>query len=276
MAEDKNIIRFPRTLATDTHPYVKLKVKDQQAVKEIALFMPVGLQFSDGASYTTVDLGRIGSVVNNGRGNIINQSVSVASDAFRGSIAELSSGNGSSFAAAAIAAKVPGSTSASAREVYSIGKRVVTNPYTNVAFSNSEVRSYNFTFKFMPASKDESKDVLRIIKMLRKYMYVEERDSFVLRYPPKFEITFWIPNLAKSEEEAAISGDSEAPHLPKPYDCYLTNLQEVVNPSGNAFFEDGSPAEIDLTLTFQETKSLTRRDIEELERKKIRSTNEED
>ena len=40
--------------------------------------------------------------------------------------------------------------------------------------------------------------------------------------------------------------------------CYLINMTTAFNSSSNMFHADGSPSEVDLSLTFQETKLITR------------------
>ena len=42
---------------------------------------------------------------------------------------------------------------------------------------------------------------------------------------------------------------------------YLTQMTGTYNSSGNAFHADGGPTEIDISLTFQESKALTREDL---------------
>ena len=53
--------------------------------------------------------------------------------------------------------------------------------------------------------------------------------------------------------------------MPKIFDCYLTTVETNYNPNANVFFKGGAPNEIDLSITYQETRALTRNDIDELE-----------
>ena len=49
--------------------------------------------------------------------------------------------------------------------------------------------------------------------------------------------------------------------MPKILTSYLTNLTTTYNSTTNAYHDDGQPVEIDMSLTFQETRALTRGDL---------------
>ena len=49
--------------------------------------------------------------------------------------------------------------------------------------------------------------------------------------------------------------------MPKIMDTYLVNCTTTYNSTTNAFHEDGQPVEVDMSLTFQETRPLTRHDL---------------
>jgi hypothetical protein len=231
--------RFPENLlnGTNAYPYIKFSILDPKKDGEnapsntinICLFMPTGIQFQDGASYNTMNLGAIGSQVLGGDGTATGFAKGTA-EAISASIdkaMEYAQGNVLGGLAAAIAAKVvPGASFSSASEVFQ--------------FANKKVRN--------------------IIYQFRKHMYPKEYDKFILNYPNKFEITFW-------------SGDSqdESDYIPKIYQCYLTALNDTYNSTANTYFKDGAPTEVDVSLTFQETRALSRNDIEDLNERKIRS-----
>ena len=49
--------------------------------------------------------------------------------------------------------------------------------------------------------------------------------------------------------------------MPMIHDCYLAGVDSTYNPDSNAFFIDGQPTAINLSLSFSETKQLTRTDL---------------
>ena len=45
------------------------------------------------------------------------------------------------------------------------------------------------------------------------------------------------------------------------HDCYLAGVEATFNPDRNAFFVDGQPTAVNLSLNFSEAKMLTRNDL---------------
>ena len=79
-------------------------------------------------------------------------------------------------------------------------------------------------------------------------MYPEKSGAVSLRYPAKFTIDFY-------------NGEKKNKYMPKIMDTYLVNCTTTYNSTTNAFHEDGQPVEVDMSLTFQETRPLTRHDL---------------
>ena len=100
----------------------------------------------------------------------------------------------------------------------------------------------------VPESKEEAEDSRRIENFFRKYLYPKKEGLFSLKYPPKFKIQFFV-------------GEEENKYMPMIHDCYLTGVGATMNPEGNSFFIDGQPTAMELSLSFSETKQLTRHDV---------------
>ena len=49
--------------------------------------------------------------------------------------------------------------------------------------------------------------------------------------------------------------------MPKIMETHLVNCTTTYNSTSNAFHDDGQPVEVDVALTFQETKPLVRSDL---------------
>ena len=54
-------------------------------------------------------------------------------------------------------------------------------------------------------------------------------------------------------------------YIPKIFTCYLTGFTTTINSSANTYRKDMSPYEIDVSCQFQESKVLTRNELEDLE-----------
>ena len=128
------------------------------------------------------------------------------------------------------------------------------NPYTNNAFQGSNMRTFEFNFKLIAESMDEAKEARNIENTFRKFLYPRKHPGspMVLVYPPYWEITFW-----KTVDEELVQNE----YLPLIMLCNLETMNTTYNASGNAFHEDGSPTEVDMSLSFKESITLTREDL---------------
>lgn len=260
---------FPAELrAPDkSYPYMTIRVVDGTNKDDsVAMYLPPGIAFQDGAGYNTMNLGAIGGAVLRGS---LKDPMQFAQDSMSAAVDGVKRMGGGSMKGlmgaglAALAADfVPGASFSSAKEVFSFANKKIVNPHTNVSFTGSAIRNYQFQLKLMPETVSESYTINKMVKFFRENMYPEEENDVILKYPSRFEILFW------SGGDTSVS---ESDHLPKIYQCYLTALNTVYNPTSNLYLEDGSPAEVDLSISFQETRALSRNDIKMLEQSKIRS-----
>jgi len=164
--------------------------------------------------------------------------------------------SGNSAAAASIAARGALSIPRLAGYAgYADGKldyanRQVLSPNTNTAFETPGIRTFSFAFKMVPKDRKDSDAIRDIVSFFRKYAYPEGNTVF-MKYPPIWTIKFW-------------NGSKRNAYIPGIYGCYLTGVASSYNAGTNLFHRDGSPVEVDVGLTFQETKVLTRDEIEKL------------
>lgn len=126
---------------------------------------------------------------------------------------------------------------------------VAKNDATTLTYGGSTIRTFEFSFKMVASSAEESETMRIIEHTFRKYMYALKVSEAFLQYPPLFRIKF-------------MKGDKFNNHLPRIFDSYLTNMATTFNDGGgNMFFASGAPSEMTMALTFQEQKQLTRDDI---------------
>ena len=218
--------------------------------REIYLPIPPGLTFSDSMSYSSLDLGILGS---------IGQETINAMDSAKGIRGVIGAGIGGLAGSLVNKAKklnTAAAASIAARQFRQDGiantidfsKKQVIAPNTNTSFQNSGVRSFGFNFKMMPRSKTEAEIITAIIKTFRQNMYPKGNDV-VLTYPPIWSMKFYEGSGRENRK------------IPRIYDCYLTGMTATYNGTTNMFHEDGSPIETDISIQFQETKALTLSDI---------------
>ena len=135
----------------------------------------------------------------------------------------------------------------------------VSNPHTQMLFKSPALRQFSFSFKMMPRSLAEAKQIVEIVKFFRVAAYPELSngisagtgkgtiDMATFKFPDIFQIKYL--NLKTGKEN---------PNMTKIVDCYLTSVTVTYNPNAPVFFDNGMPSEIDLQLTFQESKALNR------------------
>ena len=129
---------------------------------------------------------------------------------------------------------------------------VTVNPNTRSLFKGVGIRQFAFTFKLIPTSAEESREIENIIRVFREEAYP---DTFG---PEDFPIGYRFPNVFK----ITFKHRNQTAKLPKLEFCYLRGVQHVYNATGNTFHADGQPNSVDLTLQFAEIRALNKRDIQ--------------
>lgn len=243
---------FPSNLYTTGAGYVTFTAydKDGGSIGHCALYMPPGVSFADGAGYSTFDMGPLGADIAAGISGGLNQdAIKSVLDSATGA-ANSNSDLRTIMAGKMIqnAAMVPGADKVS--DIYQQSKSIAINPNTTTAFQNMNIRSFVFNFKLVPDNQSESTDIKMIQNFFRELMYADTAgQGYLLSYPAKWKIKF------------KNSLSNENPYYPKIYESYLTNFQTSFNASGHLHHRDDAPTEVDISLTFQETRVLTQADI---------------
>lgn len=227
----------------------------QQGFKNIYLPMPMGVQASDSVTYNHSDLNIMGIAGLNALNASMSQSGAV--DAMKaGGVSGFNSlkqympkginegvllaqqgltDNSTAAAAVALATQM---TSA---------KNTVTTP------DGVPVRSHSYSFKLIARSQKEAQMIKNIQFVLRSGLYPQQvagSEQARLHFPPKWKIRYKsLPTLNDLE------------HLPQPYDTFLQTMTTNFNSSSTMWRNDGAPLEVDISLSFIETKSLTAADI---------------
>ena len=221
----------------------------------VKLFVPVSVVFNDGVSYNNdVNLGVLGG------------SASAAMASGQGITAAMLEGlkkTGTSisdlartgldltdeYSRVAAARFTPGVLGSAVR----LTAQATTNPNTRTLFNRVNLRQFNFTFKMIPTSREESEAIESIIKHFRRETYPELIAANTgYKFPNAFGITIHHKN----------DGNTQNAKIQKIPDCFLFGVDTAYNSTSGVFHKDGYPSEVDLTLRFTETKALSKKDIE--------------
>ena len=212
---------------------------------EVNILLPMpngGLAFADGGQYSEVDLGFLGA----------NQ---LSEESKEGILKRIGTTTGDAGIKSILLNTIPGAGEAKLAS----GNKTLLAPNTNTSFTNNTVRSFTFAYKLSPRNLGESNVIKAIDDAFRELTYasnMSQAAKVLLQFPPTWRIRF----LSNKGGDSA----SENDYLPKIADCYLTSYNSNFNASGNLYHADGQPTEVDISLTFQETRVQTREDINAL------------
>ena len=164
-------------------------------------------------------------------------------------------GAGSMEAGAAMGAslaKLPGAFGAAdIASALSASTGTALNPFKETVFESVDFRSFAFKYKFYPKNKRESDDVHKIIETFKFHMHPEMSDGkMFFIYPSEFNISYYF-------------GNDENGYFHRFATCVLENMDISYGGEQFSSFRDGSPTEINISLTFRELEILTKNMISE-------------
>lgn len=243
----------------DSRPMINFTCKPSKNIDDkcgIFLPCPTNIAFTDGANYSSIDLGTIGNLAGEAAGKAIKLIEEKGiGGALKGAVDTMKSA--ASGSAKALAKSALGTVGAYEGGQLGFATKTVTNPRQNTKFDANTLRNFTFSFKLIARTQAEAKRVKDIHTAFRYGVYASATNSEIdlgtLKYPPTWVIRFML-------------GGEENPYMPKILRCYLASVGTTFNSTGNTWRVDGAPLEVDITLSFTETRVLTRNDIEKLEK----------
>lgn len=242
----------------ETYPSICFSHKDRnnQPQFNVYLPMPPGLEISDSMTYDTIELGQIGDMASkliaaaNEEGFDAKKLGKQLKDEVKSKFANMNKAAAASIALKAV--PIPGIDAAGIVD-FSTKQLIAKN--ANTRFQGANMRSFNFRFKMVADTQSESDSIKNIVDAFREAAY-PGGNTVIQEYPGTWNIGF-------------LDGLTDNPYLPQIYDCYLTSFSSVYNSSTNIWHQDGAPIEVDIALSFTETRTLNRRDIEKLNGKYV-------
>tara|TARA_A100001201_G_scaffold136644_1_gene125841 strand:- start:2537 stop:3628 length:1092 start_codon:yes stop_codon:yes gene_type:complete len=245
----------------------------------VQMYLPQNIVIPDSLTYENANLNAGGQItlssIQQGSG-IAGAVGSAVSEGF-GTVKELLVGSGikdevAQLTAARVAANTP-FLGDDYRSAIRIGLQTRLNPNTKANFRSVNLREFSFTFKFIGTSKRESREIRDIIKFFRLEAYpdhitprnlVPDEQGGTAQNPlADVPIGFKYPNKFQIKMEARLPNGQFRSYATKIKPCYLRAITTTYNPTGMSIHEDGEPFEIDMSLTFQEFATLSKKDIEE-------------
>jgi hypothetical protein len=144
----------------------------------------------------------------------------------------------------------------------------IVNPNTELLFKGPSLRTFTFSFKMTPRSKNESDIIRKIIRRFKQGMSVKRAASGIfLASPNVFRLQFWYVPPVSENNEVGGGVPKEHPYLPKFKICALQNISVNYMPDGSYMtYGDGSMIGYDMTLTFSEIDPIFDEDYTELDK----------
>ena len=130
--------------------------------------------------------------------------------------------------------------------------KTAVNPVKEQVFKSVDFRTFTFNYTFAPRSSTESQNCLNIIQQFKFHMHPEfkDEDQFLYIYPSEFDISYYNNNVQNDKVHHHTS-------------CVLTDLSLNYAPQGTySTFANGTPTQIDMTLTFRELGKLNKENIQ--------------
>lgn len=258
---NKGLLQYPLNLTSTPKQQVVMltaftKEGEKVVPQTIYLPCPTGIGFNDSAAFGTIDLGILGTV---GAG-----AVEAASDASAGGAGMLGAAGAGIGSVVNQASTLKGGQAAQIgmqmtpfAEQAKLSSRALINPNTNSNFTGNAVRQFTFSFKMIANSEAEADAIRQIHQRFRYYTYAKPQtgeNKFTLDYPPVWTIKFIDFETGKENK-----------FIPAIFSSYLTTVNTNFNSGQNIFFTDGAPLEVDMSITYQETRVLTRDDLIKME-----------
>lgn len=279
----KEPLQFPADLTDEHYMIFTVKNRVRQSrkdapedltIRNIVLPIPSNLQTTYGAQYENADLGALGAAsagrvsgsqlgaAGNDLSDLISSRISSSIGAFKSGDTDAQVQAGAPLAAAvatAAAGKLGGGagaalggafTGASVVQGIMIDEGLAVNPHMAVLFKGVDMREHSFTYKFIARNAEESIAIQKIINAYKYHMHPEySAGSLAFKYPDEFEVSF---------------ADAIAGNLYKIGTCVLKSMTVNYNGEGiPLFFQDtGAPVSVEVQLSFQETKIITRGDLD--------------
>ena len=228
--------------------------QNTRVTSAVALYMPPGLKVSYGMDYATEDTGLAGTVA-----NALGRASSAANTSEQvGAVVSGVKGAAVDYGKKLVGEITGGLEMGDPIKLASKAFGVAINPHQEQFFNKPNFRSFTYEFNFWPRSPEEVKKVNDIIFLFKYHAHPEldmnsETGGRYFRVPSEYEIHY-----------AYL--DKENEYLNKISKCVLKSIDVEYGPSEqfSTFEADSvgaSPVTYKMSLTFEETQFLTKKQI---------------
>jgi hypothetical protein len=226
-------IRFEQAGGDGVGPPRKVENATGDAHQQVCLFMPEEVSISNNTNYTDSNIGigaafdKIGkNLQKTGKFGINTQDLQVAYN----------------YGSAALN---PLNSALSLTDRAILKSKLSFNERATTVFDGIAIREYSLSYTFAPSNENESFLMSDIESWFRKYSLPSQPTEYTLKTPPLFDVDFMV-------------GENHNQFYPMYYHSFLTSVDASLNPNGKAFFANGAPTSMTLSLNFKESEQVTR------------------
>lgn len=215
---------------------------DSKPGNTISLYLPGGIEYSDGLQYEEVGFAGIKNL----------SSASATTGVAALGLLRKAAG------VADKAAGLLGQESLNAGRALSAELGVVVNPRKEQMFNGIDMRTFSFNFTFIPRNEKEAESMQKIIKCFRFHAHPElSANSAFFNFPSEFDIKFKTFDFSNPSEAV-----KENPTLPKIGRCFIDKITTNYTPDDVYHaFKNGVPPKVTLGLSFKEAEYITRNHV---------------
>jgi hypothetical protein len=248
----QNVVKFEALTRIKKSSVLDFRVPQfaKSSLGSVVLYMPTGISVGDNLSYDNADTG-LGGEFFQAAGSASSPGEAIGTIKQNGG--GLIDSVGAKVVGAASQSKSMAGLTGEAATQAALNKGEVVNPHTQMLFKAPQLRQFQFSFKMIPRSRAEAREIIKIVQFFRVAAYPELGsggtgqgvDMSTFKFPDVFKITY-------------LTNGKENKNIVKIMESYLTAVNVNYNSSSPTFYEDGMPSEVDLQLTFQESKAINR------------------
>lgn len=231
---------------------------------KVSIFLPMPQQLQTGykANFASEELG----VVGNAAAGLASGGLSTAGvteELTMGALKNIGISASDSLITTLIGGKIGGLGGVAATEAAKAatkgalaGSGIARNPHQAMLFQGVDFRTHQFSYKFMPKTKNETEMLRAFIKVMKYHMspgYSKESDRQLFTYPELFDIDFHYNKYLF---------DIAASHLVSfDVDYHGEGTPSYFGPQDDQDMTDVAPTSVTVSMTFQETTITTKEEI---------------
>lgn len=139
--------------------------------------------------------------------------------------------------------------------------KTITNPNTEMMYEGPNLRTFDLTFKLVPYSENEAKEIRKICNTFKKAMLPTHGGEAIFTAFKDAGNLLTIPSVVRVR---FMKGSEMHPFLPQYKTCALSDVAINFTPDGSyATYDSGAPVATQLKLSFKEMKNIFAEEITE-------------